>query len=146
MDAHADALDFWLGSWDVRNPDGSVAGTNLIESVLDGTAVLEHWRGVDGGEGMSFFYFDPLAQSWKQVWVTSTYVKEKVLVSATTEGVRFEGHAFTEDRRFPDRTTLTFLPGGGVRQLIEHSLDEGATWTASFDAVYLRRANDEGST
>ena len=28
-------FDFWAGSWTVTNPDGSLAGTNIIEKVQD---------------------------------------------------------------------------------------------------------------
>jgi hypothetical protein len=75
------------------------------------------------------------------VWVTNASVKEKVLVTATGDSLRFEGYVLVDGRKLPDRTTLTLLPGGDVRQLIEHSLDGGATWVASFDAVYRRRAD-----
>jgi hypothetical protein len=143
LDARVDALDFWLGSWDVRNMDGSIAGTNIIESALDGHVVLEHWRSADGGEGKSLFYYEPSGRTWNQVWVTSAYVKEKVLVTATDDSLRFEGYVLVDGRKLPDRTTLTLLRGGDVRQLIEHSLDGGATWVASFDAVYQRRG-DQG--
>ena len=138
MVAPIDALDFWLGTWEVRGRDGSPAGTNVVERVLDGHAVLEHWRAVDGGEGKSLFFYEPSAGTWKQVWVTSTYVKEKTLVATGPDGVRFEGHALVAGERYPDRTTLTVVPGGEVGQLIEHSRDERATWIVSFDAVYSR--------
>jgi hypothetical protein len=136
--APIDALDFWLGSWEVRGPDGSPAGTNVVERVLDGHAVIEYWRAVDGAEEKSLFYYEPSAGTWRQVWVTSGCVKEKALVAAGPDGVRFEGHALVAGRRHPDRTTLTVLPGGQVGQLIEDSLDDGTTWIVSFDAVYTR--------
>lgn len=129
-------LDFWIGRWSVRTRDGEPAGTNDVERVLGGYAVLEHWRSIAGEEGKSFFYFDRSAGTWKQVWAMEGYVKEKSLVAAEPGHVRFEGTAFVDGARFPDRTTLALLPGGDVAQLIEHSLDEGATWRTSFDAVY----------
>jgi hypothetical protein len=132
-------LDFWLGRWSVRTRDGEPAGTNVVERVLDGYAVLEHWRGVRGGEGKSLFFFDRAAATWQQVWVQQGYVKRKTLVLAEPGCVRFEGEAFLPERRYPDRTTLTALPDGGVAQLIEHSLDAGVTWETSFDAVYEPR-------
>ena len=38
-----------------------------------------------------------------------------------------------------DRTTLTPRPGGEVRQHIEVSTDQGASWRSTFDAVYRPR-------
>lgn len=129
-------LDFWLGHWSVRSRDGEFAGTDHLERVLGGYAVLEHWRSVTGEEGKSLFYFDRSAGTWKQVWAIEGYVKEKSLVLAEPGCVRFQGVAYVDGATFPDRTTLTVLPGGEVGQLIEHSLDDGATWKTSFDAVY----------
>ena len=129
-------LDFWLGHWSVRKRDGELAGTDRVERVLGGYAVLEHWRSVSGEEGKSLFYFDRSAATWKQVWVIEGYVKEKALVLAEPRRVRFQGHAYVDGATFPDRTTLTVLPDGRVAQLIEHSLDGGVSWKTSFDAVY----------
>lgn len=129
-------LDFWLGRWSVRAKGGEHAGTDHVERVLGGFAVIEHWRSVTGEEGKSLFYFDRSAGTWKQVWVIDGYVKEKSLVLAEPARVRFQGVAYADGAAFPDRTTLTALPDGGVEQLIEHSLDGGATWKTSFDAVY----------
>jgi len=68
------ALDFWIGRWDVSQ-GGQLVGTNTIESTLDGCAILEHWRDVEGGEGTSLFYFNPNEDLWKQVWITSQSLK-----------------------------------------------------------------------
>jgi hypothetical protein len=136
-----DALDFWLGDWTVTGADGARAGDNHIEKVLGGAAVLEHWTDADGSTGKSFFYFLPAAGRWKQVWVDSAggIVKEK-LSSPVPDGVRFEGKVMLGDgRELPDRTTLTRLPEGRVRQVIEYSKDGGKSWTISFDAVYSRK-------
>src|SRR5262245_23242534 len=71
------ALDFWLGRWDVRSVDGVSAGTNLVERVLGGYAILEHWRDVADCEGKSLFFFDHSVSTWRQVWVMEGHVKEK---------------------------------------------------------------------
>ncbi len=57
-------------------------------------------------------------------------------------GFRFQGEIpLTGGRRCLDRTTLTPLPGGGLRQVIEISTDQGATWQTTFVAEY-RRSGD----
>lgn len=130
------ALDFWIGRWSVRLRSGEPAGTNLVERVLDGYAVLEHWRSVTGDEGKSFFYYDLAAGRWKQVWAMHGFVKLKELVELDAGRLRFDGHVSVHEGRFPDRTTLTSLGDGTVSQLIEHSVDGGESWTVSFDAIY----------
>lgn len=136
-------LDFWVGEWDVRVDDRTV-GSNRIEKILDGCAIMEHWSGAGGGQGKSLFYYDPVRDEWKQVWVTGQAtrtggLKEKRLIERREGGgVRFQGEIPTADGgAYLDRTTLTPLDGGRVRQVIEVSRDGGETWRTVFDAVYL---------
>lgn len=136
-------LDFWVGSWEVRVGDRKV-GDNRIERILDGCALMEHWTSAAGGEGKSLFYHVPATGAWKQVWVTARAtrpggLKEKTLVADYGgPGVRFQGRvALPDGRSVLDRTTLTPLDGGRVRQVIETSSDEGETWQVGFDAVYV---------
>jgi hypothetical protein len=131
-------LDFWIGRWSVRTRDGGHAGYDVVERALDGYAVSERWHGAAGDEGVSLFLFDRFVGTWRQLWTMDGYVKEKTLDLAEPGCVRFAGVAYVDGLRFPDRTTLTALPDGTVAQLIEHSLDEGATWKSSFDAIYRR--------
>lgn len=136
-------LDFWLAEWNVYAGD-ELAGTNRIEKTLSGCAVLEHWKGAAGGEGKSLFFVNGDG-IWKQVWVTEWAtqpggVKEKTWQAMDDPSqVRFQGRIPLPDGgSYLDRTTLTKLPSGEVRQLIEFSRDEGTTWRAGFDATYRR--------
>jgi uncharacterized protein (TIGR02246 family) len=136
------ALDFWIGRWDVTQ-GGQLVGTNTIESTLNGCAVIEHWRDVEGGEGSSLFYYDPSADLWKQVWITDHALmrggtKEKIEQKelTSTSRIRFQGF---------DRTTLTSEADGKVRQLIESPVDGGKTWRTTFDAIYQPSSAKSGS-
>lgn len=142
-----DRLDFWIGQWDVFAGDRQV-GRNRIEKILGGCAVSETWSGAGGGEGRSLFYHLPWSGEWKQVWVTDTAtrtggVKEKSLVEILDDGaLRFQGRIpDAEGRLWYDRTTLTPLPEGRVRQHLEISSD-GETWQTTFDAVYVRAGGE----
>ena len=144
-DSTYSALDFWLGEWDVLVGD-QIVGTNRITRVLKGCAVLEEWRDTMGGEGRSLFYVEPGTHRWKQVWVTDDArqvggTKEKHLIARLPDGgVRFQGELPLPDGGLVlDRTTLTPLRTGEVRQLIETSRDGGTTWRAGFDARYRKR-------
>ena len=105
-------LDFWLGDWAVTVGEEQV-GTNRIEKILDGCAVMEHWTSATGGEGKSLFYYQTVTQTWKQVWVTQFAlgpggVKEKKLVETYGgAGVRFQGEIPLAEGGYLDRTTLT---------------------------------------
>lgn len=136
-------LDFWVGQWDVFVGDRQV-GENRIDKILDGCAVAEHWTDAEGSEGRSLFYYNVATDTWKQVWVTDGAtqpggLKEKTLILELPDGgVRFQGEIPLPDgRSYFDRTTLTPLEDGSVRQLIEISRD-GEVWQATFDAIYRR--------
>src|SRR5262249_50029810 len=120
------ALDFWLGQWEVRNADGSVGGTNDITPILGGCAVREAWTDVAGHRGESVFFYDRALTRWKQVWVTTEGTwKEKTQVDAPAGALRFQGHVpRPRGGVVLDRTTLTALPDGRVRQRIEVSRDD----------------------
>lgn len=137
-------LDFWVGEWDVFVGDRLV-GTNRIEKSLAGCAVFEYWEGSQGGKGVSLFYVTGDGV-WKQVWVTERATQPGGIKEKTRQdiddprSVRFQGTIVdNKGDTYLDRTTLTRLDGGDVRQLIEVSTDAGASWNAVFDAVYRRR-------
>ena len=147
-------LAFWVGKWDVHDSaTGERAGWNEIVSILDGYAVLERWRGASGLEGTSLFWNDGASGTWQQVWATSIgWAKQKTMVAADTPGdVRFEGVVTLPDAtKVRDRTTLTPLGGGSVRQVIEAAPLDGDRWEVGFDAVYTLalsplRDSDSGS-
>jgi hypothetical protein len=141
------ALDFWIGDWTVTAvADGAFQGTSRIESVLGGCAVIENWH-EDGGEGKSLFAFDARSGLWNQTWVTEDTsrpggLKTKALIAAGPGGdVRFQGTIFVAPGvTVLDRTTLTPLKDGRVRQTIEISRDGGTTWKANFDAYYTHKS------
>ena len=140
-------LDFWVGTWEVFAADEKV-GENRIEKILDGCAIMEHWEAVSGTRGKSLFFVDD-AGTWQQVWVTQMAttpggVKEKTRIEDAPAGsVRFQGKLTHPGvGSYLDRTTLTPMEDGSVRQLIEVSMDDGESWRVTFDAAYRRpRAN-----
>ena len=135
-------LDFWLGDWDVFDlKSGAKDGTNRIEKILKGCAIIENWSDAGGGEGKSLFYVVRATGQWRQVWVEdSGGMKEKALQDDYTGGgVRFQGEILHRDgTSHLDRTTLQPMPEGRVRQTIEISRDHGKTWEVVYDAEYRR--------
>lgn len=144
-------FDFWLGRWEVRNPDGDVVGRNEIRRIAGGCGLLERWRGVDGGEGTSVNTYDTDLGRWTQRWVGggATLWLEGGLEEGP-EGRRMV-LAGPEPRSTPrgrtlDRITWTPLPDGRVRQLWEMSSDGGETWEEAFVGLYGRLAPDRDET
>ena len=136
-------LDFWLGTWQVT-AGGKIDGTDVVTKILDGCAVTEDWTDVTGHHGKSLFYYDPFAKVWTQVWVTDQATErgglkiKRLIATYADHGTRFEGllPGPPGSKTVDDRTTLTPLADGTVRQRIEISTDGGSTWTTVYDAVY----------
>jgi hypothetical protein len=142
------ALDFWIGDWTVTNIDGSNAGENRVEQLLDGCAVIEHWHGAAAGDdGLSLFSYDASHHSWDQIWVTADTarpggLKHKVL-TGVANGVRFDGTIRAPGGDIIDRTTLTPWRDGRLRQTIQWSRDGGRSWKTVFDAFYTRKTRPD---
>ena len=135
-------LAFWIGEWDVTSDGGKREGTNVIAQVEGGCAIEERWTEATQGTGRSLFYFDASIGRWKQVWVTSEGGwKEKVERDDAPAGsIAFEGEVPRPAGGVArDRTTLTPLADGRVRQVIEQSIDGGATWKR-WEGIYTRKA------
>jgi hypothetical protein len=134
-------LDFWLGEWEVVSPSGAREGSNLVSKSLDGCAVTEDWVDAHGGRGASLFYFDRARRTFRQVWATSSggWKEKREATDAPPGSVRFAGVVpRASGGEVLDRTTLTPLPDGRVRQVIEQSADGGVTWR-SWEGIYMRR-------
>jgi hypothetical protein len=133
-------FDFWVGEWDVLNPEGQQAGTNRIEKLLRGCLLVENWTSARGGAGKSINYYDPIRKRWAQTWVDGQ--GGIIAVEGTLEGgtMRFEGeHLYPDGRREAYRMSFTPQADGSVRQFIEQSRDGGATWYVWFDGTYVRK-------
>lgn len=142
-------FDFWVGTWDVFNPQGQQAGTNTIELILHECTLQENWQGAGGGGGgKSFNYFDTNEGVWKQRWVDAGGNKAAFTGTFEDGAMRFEG-VWTNYDGTTSLMKMTFTPldDGRVRQHIEQSTDEGATWNTWFDGYYVRQdtTDDAGS-
>jgi hypothetical protein len=133
-------FDFWIGDWDVRTPDGRLAGTNHVTSIVDGCGLQEHWTGARGTTGTSLNTYDESRRRWHQTWIDSTgsvllldgsFKDGRMILSGSTpSGAGGTTH---------DRITWERIDAGRVRQLWEQSSDGGATWAVVFDGLYTRR-------
>ncbi|HEY7464934.1 MAG TPA: hypothetical protein VH987_10975 [Candidatus Limnocylindria bacterium] len=128
------AFDFWLGEWEVSNPEGRVLGTNRITPLFGGLVIREEWTGVRGVQGTSLNCYAADREAWHQTWMDST--GDLLLLdgglrdgSMVMEGTADEtGH----------RITWTPMPEtGGLRQHWE-TREHGAQWQTAFDGRYRR--------
>jgi hypothetical protein len=133
MEDPTHAFDFWLGEWEVHDPDGRHLGRNSITAPFDNGAIAEHWRGDSGVEGHSLNAWDPERGCWHQTWIDST---GSILL---LDGRFLDGAMVLEGIDADARQRITWtVEGAGVRQLWETSKDGGETWSVAFDGRYSR--------
>jgi hypothetical protein len=137
-DPVAHQFDFWIGRWDVTE-QGKPAGTNHIERILDGCALLENWVGAQGGAGKSLNFFDQADGLWHQTWVDRSGGALMLAGKFENGAMRLEGNrpATKQQPATRQRITWTPLPGGNVRQLWESSPSDKEEWTVQFDGLYV---------
>jgi hypothetical protein len=133
-------FDFWIGDWEVTQPDGKKAGENRIESISAGWGLLENWNGAGGGVGKSLNTWLPDRKQWRQFWVGNGEALE------LTGGLNGQGEMVLTGMTSTasgatqlERITWTPRADGSVRQHWQQSVDGGATWTTAFDGLYRKK-------
>lgn len=117
-----------------------MAGTNVIEKILDGCAYFEQWIGEDGYSGTSLTFIDPFSITWSQQWV------DNATGSQFYWNGSFENNILTFDYEAEDmndipvdgRMMLIRLSASGIRQLNQVSPDGGENWQTLYDLTYIR--------
>lgn len=134
------AFDFWVGTWDVYNPAGTLVAENIITLEMNDCVVHESYTNAQGYHGESFNVFDRTRGVWHQTWVDQNgallqleggLVDGAMVLEGTTVG---PGGA-----EVLNRVTWTPNPDGSVRQHWQTTSDGGVTWSTAFDGTYRRR-------
>jgi hypothetical protein len=136
----AEAFDFWLGRWEVRQPDGTLIGTNTITKRDGGCSIQERWEGAGGSTGTSVSFYLPSRKEWRQVWTGSSGTMFDMTGKAENGQMRMEGTLeYVEPNRVVAfRGTWTEGADGRVRQRLEEFDLVAQTWVLWFDGIYTR--------
>lgn len=135
-------FDFWVGSWEVTNAQGNLAGENVVEQILSNCVVMENWTGSSGGTGKSFNYLDPASGRWHQLWVDGGGGHMRYEGEFRDGAMHFEGrNVYGNGQITLMQMTFTPMEDGRVRQFIQESRDEGETWNVWFDGYYARKTD-----
>lgn len=141
------AFDFWVGEWDVFPNGGSTQiATSSIESMFQGCAIRETWKPLKGGGGGSFSHYDGERHYWRQAWVDSSGARVDFDGGPVDGKMVLTGHWANVVAKGKDgliRMTYSRQADGSVRQHGEQSVDQGLTWTTSFDFIYRPRKAGE---
>ena len=138
-------FDFWIGEWDAYvTGTNNLAGHSRIDKASGGCMILENWtsRGAAPFEGKSMNFVDPATNKWKQVWVGSNgpNVTEFLNGEYRDGAMRFEFET-TDAQQRKQLVHFYFFNENAdqVRQFHEISVDDGKTWTTTYDFTYRRR-------
>ena len=137
-----DALDFWLGTWDV-SWEGGGHGTNTIRRILDDRVIEETFDGRDSDSvllGRSLSVLDARDGRWRQTWVDSTgaYID---LVAVELDGrIAFQRDTVIDGAPIVQRMAWLDVTPDAMRWQWQRSLDGGATWEVAWEIDYRRRS------
>jgi|GEM_PF-1305592 len=131
-------LDFWIGKWRVENPDGTLAGHNDIEVILDGCVIKENWTGNGPNRGKSFNYYNFQTKKWHQQWVDNFGQTLLFEGEVKDNAMHYTGTSLElSGKKVYHQLTLSKVSEVEVRQLWKQSYDQ-KKWTAAFDGKYIR--------
>jgi tetratricopeptide (TPR) repeat protein len=131
-------FDFWLGEWDVRNPQGAVVASSSITRDLNGCVINEHYT-TPNYSGKSMSVYDRSDGKWHQTWVDIKGVLSEYVGGIEEGKMVYKASERQNGREVVLRMTFTPLPDGSVRQFGEVSFDGGTTWTTRYDLKYTKK-------
>ena len=139
---HAE-FDFWIGTWEVTDPDGSVVGKNVIDKIQDNCILRENWKSTGGNfTGTSSNFYNSKTNQWEQIWIDnqggSLHLKgnrkgnQMILQSDVAKN--------TNGEPYFHRVTWTLNDDGSVRQYWE-TITNGKNVKVAFDGLYKKLNN-----
>lgn len=135
-------FDFWIGEWEVKNPNDQVVGSSIIELTSGDCLILENWTSASGNIGKSMNYYSLYDQQWHQLWMggngipiefSGTYDPEAKAMKYTGTGLGSGGV------NVDYKLTFYHITGDHIRQHWEQSSDGGESWITIFDGHYRRK-------
>ena len=130
-------LDFMLGKWQVKDPNGRLLGHSRITKEERGFLLTEKWTAIDGSTGTGITYFDPKLQAWRQTFVGmfgGVINAKGNLVDGT---LKMTGDNSRPTRDISLLKTLTEpVAKGAFKFIIDESTDDGITWNRTFNGYY----------
>ena len=132
------AFDFWIGSWEVTNPDGTAAGKNTIVKSENNCVVRENWVSAKAGyTGTSTNFYNQITRPWEQLWIDNTGAHLKIKGNRQGNQMILSSAEFKNKDGVLNRNRITWTLNndGTVRQLWE-ILKEDKVVSIAFDGLY----------
>ena len=132
-------FDFWIGEWNVKNPQGLTVGSSSVQLILGSCIIFENWSSATGSNGKSFNIYDTNDGRWHQTWVDDKGTFTHYIGEYSDGKLVYLADSISNNQKTKLRMTFTKLPNGDVRQFGESSNDDGKTWTTGYDLTYSRK-------
>lgn len=134
------AFDFWIGNWEVTNPNGQAAGINTIEKVLDSCIVKESWTSSNPQfTGTSTNFYNSQKHQWEQLWIDNTGNHLKLYGNRKGNQMILSSDPVTQPdgKENRNRITWTLNEDGTVRQVWE-VIQNDSVLNVAFDGLYRK--------
>ena len=132
-------FDFWVGDWDVKSPQGQLAGQSSIQLLLEGCTLLENWTDGNGGGGKSLNSYNSEIGQWQQFYTDQYGRVTEYRSSEWIDGTLRFSATMLQPRKQLVHMMFKQISPDLVRQWGEVSTDDGKTWSPSFDLYYHRK-------
>jgi len=125
-------FDFWAGDWNVGSSH------NRISKIQGGCLLREQWNGGGNDTGVSYNFYDPFVNQWRQVWMSPGVFIDTVGGLIQPSGaMQLEGTiSYHASRQAPFRGTWTLGSFGNVTQFLEEQ--NNGIWGQWFNGNYVR--------
>ncbi|WP_298426173.1 hypothetical protein [uncultured Kordia sp.] len=134
------AFDFWIGTWNVTNADGTPAGKNRITKIENECVLRENWTSAKANyTGTSYNFYNAQKKQWEQIWVDNQGGNLHLKGNRVGNQMILQSDEVTsaKGQKYVNRVTWTLNTDGSVRQHWETSPDQ-KTWTTVFDGLYIK--------
>jgi len=133
-------FDFWVGTWEVTNSDGSKAGNSRIEKAQGNCVLKENWTSATPGyTGTSNNFYNLKTKQWEQIWIdnqgATLHMKGSKIGNQMI--LQTDNETNAQGKTFFHRITWTANYKGTIRQLWE-TITENTKITIAFDGLYKR--------
>lgn len=138
------AFDFWIGSWEVTDPNGQKAGTNTIEKVLDSCILKESWTSSNPKfKGTSTNFYNVNTKQWEQLWIDNSGSHLKLYGNRKDNRMILSSVPVTrpDGKEYVNRITWTLNDDGSVCQLWE-VVQGDLVINVAFDGLYTKVGQD----
>jgi tetratricopeptide (TPR) repeat protein len=139
-------FDFWVGEWNVYNPQNQKAGESKVEKILKGAVIMEKWTGINGYRGKSFNHYDMDKKKWVQYWVdeNSASIYFEGNYDSLKNAIVYYSYDHAKDESpYIRRLTFYNLGPNKVRQFSQISSNNGKTWSTEYDLTYIRKLSNQ---